>query len=136
MSGNTSHLENIPIVPLYFAAPRPVVRRDGALIMVDDERMRLEPGENARNARRCASARSAAIRSPAPSRASADTLAGIIQEMLVATTSERQGRVIDHDQSRLDGEEKAGGLFLMPPPATSSLLRRKVLSLHHLRQRR
>ena len=56
------HLENIPIVPLYFAAERPVVERDGALIMVDDERMPLQPGETPDDEERCASARSAAIR--------------------------------------------------------------------------
>ena len=56
------HLENIPIVPLYFAAERPVVERDGTLIMVDDDRMPLEPGETPQMRSRCASARSAAIR--------------------------------------------------------------------------
>ena len=56
------YLEKIPIVPLYFAGERPVVERDGTLIMVDDERMPLEPGEDADDARRCASARSAATR--------------------------------------------------------------------------
>ena len=83
-------------MPLYFAAQRPVVERDGTLIMVDDDRMPLRPARS----RRCAasaSARSAATRSPAPSRATPTTLPEIIQEMLLATTSERQGRVIDHD---------------------------------------
>ena len=56
------YLENIPIVPLYFAKPRPVVERDGTLIMVDDERMRLQPGREAADAAWSASARSAAIR--------------------------------------------------------------------------
>ena len=61
------YLENIPIVPLYFAAPRPVVERDGTLIMVDDERMRLAARREAASSASCASARSAAIRSPARS---------------------------------------------------------------------
>ncbi|MGH8277331.1 MAG: sulfate adenylyltransferase subunit CysD, partial [Steroidobacteraceae bacterium] len=89
-------LEKIPIVPLYLAAPRPVVERDGALIMVDDERMPLQAGE--RPAIRKVRFRTlgcypltGAIESEA------DTLPGIIREMLLATTSERQGRLIDHD---------------------------------------
>jgi sulfate adenylyltransferase subunit 2 len=85
-------------VPLYFAAERPVVERDGALIMVDDERMPLRPARS----RRCALVRfrtlgcyplTGAIESEA------DTLPEIIQEMLLATTSERQGRLIDHDEA-------------------------------------
>ena len=79
------HLENIPIVPLYFAAERPVVERDGTLIMVDDERMPLEPGREAGDEARCASARSAATRSPARSSRTPTTLPKIIQEMLLAT---------------------------------------------------
>ena len=63
------HLEQIPIVPLYYAAPRPVVDRDGTLIMVDDDRMPLATGRGARDASRCGSARSAATRCPARSRA-------------------------------------------------------------------
>jgi sulfate adenylyltransferase subunit 2 len=104
------HLENIPIVPLYFAAPRPVVRRDGALIMVDDERMRLRDGEKAE----VLSVRfrtlgcyplTGAVES------TADTLTAIIQEMLLTTTSERQGRVIDHDQAASMEKKKREGYF-------------------------
>src|SRR6187549_1590928 len=92
------HLENIPIVPLYFADVRPVVERDGTLIMVDDERMRLRPGEvpelrSIRFRTQGCYPLTGAIESTAA------TLPAIIQEMLLATTSERQGRVIDHDQT-------------------------------------
>src|ERR1700734_1631149 len=92
------HLEQIPIVSLYFAAERPVVERDGALIMVDDERMPLRLGEQAQ-------LRSVRFRTlgcyplPGAIESRADTLQGIIQEMLQTRSSERQGRVIDHDAS-------------------------------------
>jgi sulfate adenylyltransferase subunit 2 len=104
------HLENIPIVPLYFAAPRPVVERDGALIMVDDERMRLKPGEapairNVRFRTLGCYPLTGAVES------NADTLTTIIQEMLLTTTSERQGRVIDHDQSASMEKKKQEGYF-------------------------
>ncbi len=104
--------EAIPVVPLYFAKERPVVERDGTLIMVDDERLPLKPGETPRLERvrfrtlGCYPL-SGAIRSDA------DTLAAIIDEMRTANTSERQGRLIDHDEIRLDGKEKARRLFLM-----------------------
>lgn len=104
------HLENIPIVPLYFAAPRPVVVRDGNLIMVDDERMRLRPGE--KPAIKTVRFRtlgcyplSGAIES------SATTLPEIIQEMLVARNSERQGRMIDHDEAASMEQKKREGYF-------------------------
>src|SRR5260370_10234101 len=89
-------LEQIPIVPLYFAAPRPVVQRGGTLIMVDDERMPLGPGEQpvmkkVRFRTLGCYPLTGAIESEA------DTLPAIIQEMLLARSSERQGRVIDHD---------------------------------------
>ena len=77
----------------------PVVERDGTLIMVDDDRMPLAARREAGDEARCASARSAATRSPARSRATPTTLPEIIQEMLLARTSERQGRVIDHDET-------------------------------------
>ena len=77
------HRENIPIVPLYFAAERPVVSATARCIMVDDDRMPLEPGEKPRCSR-CASARSAAIRSPARSRATPTRRRTIIAEMLIA----------------------------------------------------
>jgi sulfate adenylyltransferase subunit 2 len=104
------HLENIPIVPLYFAAARPVVERDGTLIMVDDERMRLEPGEKPQN--KVVRFRTlgcypltGAIES------NATTLPQIIEEMLLARNSERQGRVIDHDEAGSMEQKKREGYF-------------------------
>jgi len=104
------HLESIPIVPLYFAAPRPVVERDGGLIMVDDERMRLRPGEvpmirKVRFRTLGCYPLSGAVESEA------DTLPAVIQEMLLTTTSERQGRVIDHDQAASMEKKKQEGYF-------------------------
>jgi len=104
------HLENIPIVPLYFAAPRPVVRRDGALIMVDDERLPLRDGEepevlSIRFRTLGCYPLTGAVES------TADTLTAIIQEMLLSTTSERQGRVIDHDQAASMEKKKREGYF-------------------------
>jgi sulfate adenylyltransferase subunit 2 len=105
-----THLERIPVVPLYFAKPRPVVDRDGALIMVDDERMRLEPGEKPRNETvrfrtlGCYPL-SGAIRSQAT------TVPEIIKEMLETRTSERQGRVIDHDGAGSMEQKKREGYF-------------------------
>ena len=104
------HLEQIPIVPLYLAAERPVVERDGALIMVDDDRFRLRPGE----APQMKSVRfrtlgcyplTGAVES------TASTLPEVIQEMLLTTTSERQGRMIDHDQSASMEKKKQEGYF-------------------------
>ncbi|WP_201195736.1 sulfate adenylyltransferase subunit CysD [Pseudomonas fluorescens] len=102
--------ENIPIVPLYLAAQRPVVERDGALIMVDDERMPLREGETVQT-------RSVRFRTlgcypltgAVESRAA--TLPAIIQEMLLSTTTERQGRVIDHDSSGSMEKKKVEGYF-------------------------
>jgi len=104
------HLEKIPIVPLYFAAERPVVRREGTLIMVDDERMPLEPGERpvmkkVRFRTLGCYPLTGAIESDA------DTLPAIIQEMLLTTTSERQGRVIDHDAAASMERKKQEGYF-------------------------
>jgi sulfate adenylyltransferase subunit 2 len=104
------HLEKIPIVPLYFAAERPVVEREGALVMVDDDRMRLLPGEKPRLERvrfrtlGCYPL-SGAIRS------SATTLPEIIREMLLATHSERQGRLIDFDEEGSMETKKREGYF-------------------------
>lgn len=103
-------LENIPIVPLYFAAERPVVERDGTLIMVDDERMRLHPGETpmlkkVRFRTLGCYPLSGAIES------TADTLTAIIQEMLLTRTSERQGRMIDHDTAASMEKKKQEGYF-------------------------
>ena len=104
------HLEDIPIVPLYFAAERPVVERDGALIMVDDERMRLLPGE--RPVQKMVRFRTlgcypltGAVES------TARTLPEIIREMLLARSSERQGRMIDHDERGSMETKKREGYF-------------------------
>jgi sulfate adenylyltransferase subunit 2 len=102
--------EEIPIVPLYLAALRPVVERDGTLIMVDDERMRLAPGEtpmlkSVRFRTLGCYPLTGAIESEA------DTLAKVIQEMLLTATSERQGRVIDHDSSGSMERKKQEGYF-------------------------
>ena len=104
------HREDIPVVPLYFAAERPVVLRDGAWIMVDDERMRLNAGE--RPAMKRVRFRTlgcypltGAVESDA------DTVTGIIEELLHATTSERQGRMIDHDGAASMEKKKQEGYF-------------------------
>jgi sulfate adenylyltransferase subunit 2 len=104
------HLENIPIVPLYFSDVRPVVERDGTLIMVDDDRMPLRPGEvpmqkSVRFRTLGCYPLTGAVESTAA------TLPDIIQEMLLTTTSERQGRVIDHDQAASMEKKKQEGYF-------------------------
>jgi sulfate adenylyltransferase subunit 2 len=104
------HLENIPVVPLYFAASRPVVERDGALIMVDDERMRLNPGERP-ELRKVRFRTLGCYPLTGAVESEAETLPQIIQEMLLSTTSERQGRVIDHDQSASMEKKKREGYF-------------------------
>jgi len=104
------YLEKIPVVPLYFAKPRPVVDRDGALIMVDDERMRLNPGETPRyETVRFRTLGCYPLSGAVPSKAT--TLPEIIQEMLLTKTSERQGRLIDHDQAGSMEEKKREGYF-------------------------
>jgi sulfate adenylyltransferase subunit 2 len=104
------HLEKIPIVPLYFAAERPIVERDGSLIMVDDERMPLEPGEKP-EMRRVRFRTLGCYPLTGAVESDATTLQQIIQEMLLTKTSERQGRVIDHDQSGSMEEKKKEGYF-------------------------
>ncbi|MFP3368656.1 MULTISPECIES: sulfate adenylyltransferase subunit CysD [unclassified Pseudomonas] len=102
--------ESIPIVPLYLAAERPVVERDGTLIMVDDERMPLRDGERVQM-------RSVRFRTlgcyplTGAVESQADTLPAIIQEMLLSTTTERQGRVIDHDSAGSMEKKKVEGYF-------------------------
>jgi sulfate adenylyltransferase subunit 2 len=104
------YLEQIPIVPLYYSAERPVVERDGTLIMVDDERMPLEPGEVPMRKRvRFRTLGCYPLTGAVES--DADTLPAIIQEMLLARTSERQGRVIDHDSSGSMEKKKQEGYF-------------------------
>jgi sulfate adenylyltransferase subunit 2 len=104
------HLENIPIVPLYFSQVRPVVERDGALIMVDDDRMPLRPGETpAMKSVRFRTLGCYPLTGAVESTAA--TLPEIIQEMLLTTTSERQGRMIDHDQAASMEKKKQEGYF-------------------------
>jgi sulfate adenylyltransferase subunit 2 len=104
------HLENIPIVPLYYSQQRPVVTRDGALIMVDDERMPLADGETpAMKWVRFRTLGCYPLTGAVESRA--DTLPAIIQEMLLTTSSERQGRMIDHDSSASMEKKKQEGYF-------------------------
>jgi sulfate adenylyltransferase subunit 2 len=104
------YLENIPIVPLYLSAPRPVVSRDGTLIMVDDDRMPLAPGE-------VPMVKSVRFRTlgcyplTGAVESTAATLEEVIQEMLLTTTSERQGRVIDHDSAASMEKKKQEGYF-------------------------
>jgi sulfate adenylyltransferase subunit 2 len=104
------HRENIPVVDLYLAAPRPVVARDGTLIMVDDERMRLAPGETP-------ALRSVRFRTlgcyplTGAIESDATTVPAIIEEMLLTTSSERQGRVIDNDSSGSMETKKREGYF-------------------------
>ena len=102
--------EGIEIVPLYFAAPRPTVERDGMLLMVDDDRFRLRPGE-------VPIERSIRFRTlgcyplTGAVESEAATLSEVIQEMLLTTTSERQGRAIDHDQAASMEKKKREGYF-------------------------
>ena len=102
--------EGIPIVPLYFAKSRPVVERDGMLIMRDDDRMELRPGEVLRDL-------SVRFRTlgcyplTGAVESTADTLEGIVRETLLARTSERQGRAIDHDESGSMEKKKREGYF-------------------------
>ena len=104
------YLENIPIVPLYFSELRPVVERDGVLIMVDDERMPLAEGETPQM-RRVRFRTLGCYPLSGAVESTATTLPEIIQEMLLATTSERQGRVIDHDQAGSMEKKKQEGYF-------------------------
>lgn len=102
--------ENIPIVPLYFAAPRPVVERDGMLIMRDDERMELRPGEVIENRMvRFRTLGCYPLTGAMPSQAT--TLDEVVAEMLIARTSERQGRLIDHDEAGSMEKKKREGYF-------------------------
>jgi sulfate adenylyltransferase subunit 2 len=104
------HLEKVPIVPLYFAAPRPVVARDGTLIMVDDARMPLKPGEQPMQKMvRFRTLGCYPLTGAVESEAT--TLTQIIQEMLLTTTSERQGRMIDHDGAASMEKKKQEGYF-------------------------
>ena len=103
------HLENIPIVPLYFAAPRPVVERDGTLIMVDDDRMPLDGETPVEKMVRFRTLGCYPLTGAVESNAT--TLPDIIQEMLLTTQSERQGRMIDHDSTASMEKKKQEGYF-------------------------
>ncbi len=102
--------ENIPIVPLYYAAVRPVVERDGMLIMIDDDRLKLRDGEKIEQ-------KSVRFRTlgcyplTGAIESDAETLPGIVREMLIARTSERQGRLIDHDENASMEKKKREGYF-------------------------
>jgi len=104
------HLEGIDLVPLYFSAPRPVVKRHGQWIVVDDERMPLEPGEEP-ELRRVRFRTLGDYPLSGAVESDADTLPAIIQEMLLARTSEREGRVIDHDSDGSMERKKREGYF-------------------------
>ncbi len=104
------HLQNIPIVPLYFAKDRPVVERDGTLIMVDDERMPLRPGEKPQM-KKVRFRTLGCYPLTGAIESAADTLPAIIQEMLLTKTSERQGRIIDHDSAGSMEKKKQEGYF-------------------------
>jgi sulfate adenylyltransferase subunit 2 len=103
-------LESVPVVPLYFAAQRSVIERSGALIMVDDERMRLRPGE-APVTRRVRFRTLGCYPLSGAIESDAVTLPQIIREMLLATSSERQGRLIDHDEEGSMETKKREGYF-------------------------
>jgi sulfate adenylyltransferase subunit 2 len=104
------HLEDIPIVPLYFSAMRPTVERDGLTLMVDDERFRLKPGEvPVQKSIRFRTLGCYPLTGAVESKAA--TLPEVIQEMLLTTTSERQGRAIDHDQTASMEKKKQEGYF-------------------------
>src|SRR5882757_9436422 len=104
------HLEGIEIVPLYFSASRPTVKRDGMILMVDDDRFRLEPGEvPVERSIRFRTLGCYPLTGAVESKAT--TLPQVIQEMLLTTTSERQGRAIDHDQAASMEKKKAEGYF-------------------------
>ncbi len=104
------HLENIPIVPLYYSKVRPVVERDGLLILMDDDRLKLTPGEEVQM-------KSVRFRTlgcyplTGAVESEAATLPEIIQEMLLTRTSERQGRLIDHDSAGSMEKKKQEGYF-------------------------
>ncbi|MGA9519915.1 MAG: sulfate adenylyltransferase subunit CysD [Myxococcaceae bacterium] len=102
--------ERIPVVPLYFAAPRPVVERNGTLLMVDDERMRLKPGERP-ELRQVRFRTLGCYPLSGAVESSATTVEAVIAEMLEARVSERQGRLIDHDEEASMETKKREGYF-------------------------
>ena len=107
------YLEDIPVVPLYFAAERPVVERGGMLIMVDDDRLPMDEGEKP-EMRRVRFRTLGCYPLSGAIESNATTVPEIIEELVAARSSERQGRVIDHDQAGSMEKKKQEGLFLMP----------------------
>jgi sulfate adenylyltransferase subunit 2 len=104
------YMNDVPIVPLYLAKERPVVERDGTLIMVDDERMPLHPGEQPQP-RRVRFRTLGCYPLTGAVESEADTVGKILEEMLTTTVSERQGRVIDHDETASMEKKKQEGYF-------------------------
>jgi sulfate adenylyltransferase subunit 2 len=104
------YLEDIPIVPLYFAKPRPVVERGGMLVMVDDDRMPLDEGQEP-EMRKVRFRTLGCYPLTGAIESDAEDLAGIVREMLLTRTSERQGRAIDHDQAGSMEKKKQEGYF-------------------------
>ena len=104
------HRHKLPVVPLYFAKPRPIVERDGMLILKDDDRFVLRDGEKVQE-RRVRFRTLGCYPLSGAVESDADTMEKIIEEMLLARTSERQGRLIDHDQSGSMEEKKREGYF-------------------------
>jgi sulfate adenylyltransferase subunit 2 len=102
--------EDIPVVPLYFSKPRPVVERSGALIMVDDDRLPLDPGEKPQM-RRVRFRTLGCYPLTGAIESQADTLRDIVAEMRKATASERQGRLIDSDEASSMEKKKREGYF-------------------------
>ena len=102
--------EDIPIVPLYLAAERPVIERDGLILMVDDERMRLYPDDTITN-RRVRFRTLGCYPLTGATESEAENLRQVIQEMLLTTSSERQGRAVDHDETASMEKKKQAGYF-------------------------
>ena len=103
--------EGIDVVPLYFAARRPTVERDGQIIVVDDDRMQFRAGRDSRSTAWCGSVRSAAIRCRRRWSPSASNLEEIVAEMRTTRVSERAGRLIDQDQDASMEKKKREGYF-------------------------
>ncbi len=104
------HLENIPVVPLYFAAERPVIERDGMLVLVDDERLPIDPGEKPK-LRKVRFRTLGCYPLTGAIESDAATVPEIIEELVATRSSERQGRLIDHDQSGSMEKKKQEGYF-------------------------
>jgi sulfate adenylyltransferase subunit 2 len=104
------HLENIPVVPLYFAAERPVIERDGMLVLVDDERLPIDPGEKPK-LRKVRFRTLGCYPLTGAIESDAATVPEVVEELVATRSSERQGRLIDHDQSGSMEKKKQEGYF-------------------------